>query len=287
MPKMLFVMDPIESINIKKDTTFIIMLEAQARGHEVYYCEIKDIFIKDARGHANATNITLKKSDDYYSLGKTLTAPLDYFDIIWMRKDPPFNMDYIYSTYILELVDETKTHVINHPKGIRDSNEKLYSLHFSDFTPSTIVSKNMSQLKDFMIETGGKIVVKPLDGYGGEGIFFVKEGDFNSNVILESITNFGTTFVMAQKFIENVAEGDKRIIMLNGKPLGAVLRVAAKGEFRSNFHSGGKPVKTELTDRDIEICSAVKPKLLEDKLYFVGIDIVGGYLTEVNTTSPT
>ncbi len=287
MPKMLFVMDPIESINILKDTTFVVMLEAQARGHEVYYCEIKNLFIKNARGHANATLVKLKKSDDYYTHGKTLTTHLDHFDIIWMRKDPPFNMDYIYSTYILELVDETQTHVINHPKGIRDSNEKLYSLHFSDFTPATLVTKSMEQLKIFVKEAGGQIVIKPLDGFGGEGIFVVKEGDFNSNVIIESITNFGSTYVMAQKFIENVADGDKRVIMINGEPIGSVLRVAAKGEFRSNFHSGGKPVKTELTEKDIEICNAVKPKLLEDKLYFVGIDIVGGLLTEVNTTSPT
>lgn len=287
MAKMLFVMDPIESINILKDTTFVVMLEAQKREHEVYYCEIKNLFIKDAKGHANATILNLKNSEDYFTLGKNLVAPLNEFDVVWMRKDPPFNMDYIYSTYILELVDESKTHVINHPKGIRDSNEKLYSLHFSDFTPETLVTKNMGKLKRFVKETGGQIVIKPLDGFGGEGIFVVKEGDFNSNVIIESITNFGATYVMAQKFIDNVAEGDKRVIMINGEPIGSVLRVAAKGEFRSNFHSGGKPVKTELTERDIEICNAVKPKLLEDKLYFVGIDIVGGFLTEVNTTSPT
>ena len=287
MSKMLFVMDPIDSINIIKDTTFVIMLEAQARGHEIYYSELKDLFIKDATGHSNTTKVELKNADKYFKLGKNLTSTLNDFDIVWMRKDPPFNMDYVYATYILGLVNEEKTHVINHPRGIRESNEKLYSLYFKDFIPNTLVSKNIKELKSFLKNVGGEMVVKPLDGYGGEGIFFVKEGDFNANVIIESITNFGQTYVMAQQFIKNVADGDKRIILLNGKPIGAVLRVAAKGEFRSNFHSGGKPVKANLTERDLEICEAVGPKLIEDKLYLVGIDVVGGFLTEVNTTSPT
>ena len=284
---MLFVMDPIESINIKKDTTFVIMLEAQKRGHEVYYCELKDLYIKDGRGHAASTGVELKRADDYYSKLEQSDGPLDNFDVIWMRKDPPFNMDYIYSTYILSMVDESVTHVINHPKGIRESNEKIYSLHFRDFIPPTLVTKDIERLNEFLNNTGGEMVVKPLDGYGGEGIFYVKEGDFNKGPVLESITNFGTTFVMAQKFIKDVDKGDKRIIILNGEPLGAVLRVAAKGEFRSNFHSGGHPEVTELTERDLDICRAVKPRLLEDRLSFVGIDVVGGFLTEVNTTSPT
>lgn len=284
---MLFVMDPIESINIKKDTTFVIMLEAQKRGHEVSYCELKNLFIQDGMGHTESTNVKLKRADNYFTAGKISVQMLDDFDVVWMRKDPPFNMDYIYSTYILSLVDESSTHVINHPKGIRESNEKIYSLHFSDFTPPTVVTKDIAKLNDFLDETGGEMVVKPLDGYGGEGIFYVKSDDFNKGPILESITNFGSTFVMAQQFIKDVSKGDKRIIMLNGEPIGAVLRVAAKGEFRSNFHSGGHPEVTQLTQRDLDICSAVKPRLLEDKLSFVGIDVVGGFLTEVNTTSPT
>ena len=284
---MLFVMDPIDSININKDTTFVIMLEAQKRGHEVYYCELHNLFIQDGRGYSEYTGLKLKRAENYYKTGKKYIGPLDDFDVIWMRKDPPFNMDYIYSTYILSLVDESSTHVINHPKGIRESNEKIYSLHFSNFTPPTVVTKDISKLNDFLDEVGGEMVVKPLDGYGGEGIFYVKSGDFNKGPILESITNFGSTFVMAQQFIKDVSKGDKRIIILNGEPIGAVLRVAAEGEFRSNFHSGGHPEVTELTQRDLDICGAVKAKLIEDKLSFVGIDVVGGFLTEVNTTSPT
>ena len=177
--------------------------------------------------------------------------------------------------------------MINHPAGIRESNEKMYSLNFANYIPPTLVSKDIEKLKSFLYETGNEIVVKPLDGYGGEGIFLVRADDPNLNVILENITNFGRTYVMAQKFIKEVSQGDKRVIILNGQPIGAVMRVAAKGEFRSNFHSGGHPEKTTLTERDLEICDGLRQKLMEDRLYLVGIDIVGGYLTEVNTTSPT
>ena len=284
---MLFVMDPIESININKDTTFVIMLECQARGHEIRYCELKDLFVKDSMAWADSTAVLLERESDYYSKGSTESSPLDDFDIVWMRKDPPFNMDYVYSTYILSRVDESATHVINHPAGIRESNEKMYSLNFADYIPPTLVSKDIEKLKGFLYETGNEIVVKPLDGYGGEGIFLVRADDPNLNVILENITDFGRTYVMAQKFIKEVSQGDKRVIILNGQPIGAVMRVAAKGEFRSNFHSGGHPEKTTLTERDLEICDGLRQKLMEDRLYLVGIDIVGGYLTEVNTTSPT
>ena len=287
MMRTLFVMDPIESINIKKDTTFVIMLECQARGHRVSYCELRDLFVKDSRAWADSTELKIRRKTDYYSKGETRTCPLDDFDVVWMRKDPPFNMDYVYSTYMLEMVDESRTHVINRPAGIRSSNEKMYSLNFSDYTPPTLVSKNMGKLREFLSETGGEMVVKPLDGYGGEGIFLARENDPNANVILENITDFGRTYVMAQKFIKEVSEGDKRIILLDGEPVGAVLRVAAEGEFRSNFHSGGHPEKTSLTERDIEICEGLRQKLKEDGLHLVGIDVVGGYLTEVNTTSPT
>ena len=287
MLRTLFVMDPIESINIKKDTTFVIMLECQARGHLVSYCELRNLFVKDSRAWADTTEIELRRDTDYCSKGETRTRPLDDFDVVWMRKDPPFNMDYVYSTYILEMVDQSRTRVINRPAGIRNSNEKMYSLNFSDYIPPTLVSKDMGKLREFLSETGGEMVVKPLDGYGGEGIFLARENDPNANVILENITDFGRTYVMAQKFIKEVSEGDKRIILLDGEPAGAVLRVAAKGEFRSNFHSGGHPEKTSLTERDVEICEGLRQKLKEDGLYLVGIDIVGGYLTEVNTTSPT
>ncbi|MEQ9619519.1 MAG: glutathione synthase [Deltaproteobacteria bacterium] len=286
--RMAFVMDPVGTINTEKDTTFVLMLEAQARGHEVWYLELKDIFVKNARAFGNATELTLKRGQNYYKLGATGTVEMESFDAVWMRKDPPFNQDYIYATYILSLIDEKKTKVINEPRGIRESNEKLYTLYFPEWIPESLVTKDLTQLSTFLAEVGGEIVVKPLDGHGGEGVFYVREGDRNANVILETVTDFGKRYVLAQKFIEKVSEGDKRIILLNGEPLGAVLRVPkGGGEFRCNFHSGGSAAKSDLTERDIEICEALGPKLREDGLYFVGIDVIGGYITEINTTSPT
>ncbi len=284
---MLFVMDPIESINTEKDTTFVIMLECQDREHQVYYCETADLFTRNSEGWTDATPVRLRRKSDYYTKLPPQTCPLDRFDVIWMRKDPPFNTDYIYSTYILSRVDEGRTHVINHPAGIRESNEKMYALNFAEYMSPTLVSKDIGKIKEFLEESGGEMVIKPLDGYGGEGIFLVRRNDPNLNVIIENSTGFGQIYVMAQKFITQVSEGDKRVIILNGEPLGAVMRVAAEGEFRSNFHSGGHPEKTELTERDIEICEALRKKLLDDRLYLVGVDIVGGFLTEINTTSPT
>jgi len=278
--KMAFVMDPVEIINTEKDTTFVLMLEAQARGHGVWYLELKDLFVKDDKAFCNATQITLERSESFYRLGETNILPLENFDAVWMRKDPPVNNDFLYATYILSLLDESKTKVLNNPTGIRESNEKLYSLFFPEIIPQCIVTKNIFQLQEFL--------TKPLDGHGGEGIFYVREGDRNVNVILESITKFGTEYVIGQKFIEKVSEGDKRIIILNGEPLGAVLRVPKPGgEFRSNFHSGGSPAQSDLTERDLEICEVIGPRLRKDGLYFVGIDVIGGYVTEINTTSPT
>lgn len=286
--RMAFVMDPVGTINVEKDTTYVLMLEAQAREHEVYYLELKDLYVKNAKAYGSAARISLKRGADYYKLGGSETVEMETFDAVWMRKDPPFNQDYIYATYILSLIDPGKTKVINDPRGIRESNEKLYTLYFPEWIPSSVVTKDIGQLSKFLTEAGGEIVVKPLDGHGGEGVFYVREGDRNSNVILETITNFGKQYVLAQKFIKEVSEGDKRIILLNGEPLGAVLRVPKPGgEFRCNFHSGGSPAKSELTGRDLKICKALSRRLRKDGLYFVGIDVIGGYITEINTTSPT
>ena len=286
--RMAFVMDPVETINTEKDTTYVLMLEAQSRGHEVLYLELKDLYVKNAKPYGSASRITLKRGADYYKLGKRETVEMDSFDAVWMRKDPPFNQDYIYATYILSLIDQTKTRVINDPRGIRESNEKLYTLYFPEWIPDSVVTKDIAQLNKFLTEAGGEIVVKPLDGHGGEGVFYVREGDRNSNVILETVTNFGKQYVLAQRFIKEVSEGDKRIILLNGEPLGAVLRVPKPGgEFRCNFHSGGSPARSELTGRDLNICEALGPRLRKDGLYLVGLDVIGGYITEINTTSPT
>ncbi len=285
---MAFVMDPIEAIDTKRDTTFVLMLESQARGHLVSYLELKDLYVEDGRGYGMASGISLRAAPDFFKLLERAPLPLDSFDVVWMRKDPPFNTDYIYATYILGLISPEKTVVINDPRGLKEANEKFYALNFPELIPPTVVSKDIGILKSFLTKIGGEMVVKPLDSCGGEGVFYVKEGDRNSNVILENITEGGRRYVLGQRFIKEVSEGDKRIILLNGNPLGAVLRVAKPGgEFRCNFHSGGSPVYTELTSRDIQICETLAPKLRGDGLYFVGIDVIGGYLTEVNSTSPT
>lgn len=286
--RMAFVIDPIETTNIERDTTFVLMLESQNRGHEVWYLELKDLFIENGKAWGTVSEINLKIAPDFFKFLGRATVPLEHFDVVWMRKDPPFNIDYIYALYILSLINQQKTLVVNNPKGLKESNEKFYTLSFPELVPPTVVAKDMNKLKGFLTGIGGEMVVKPLDGCGGEGVFYIKEGDRNANVILESITDGGKRFVLAQKFIKEVSQGDKRIIILNGTPLGAVLRIAKPGgEFRCNFHSGGSPAKTELTERDIEICQRIAPKLREDGLYFVGIDVIGGYLTEVNMTSPT
>ena len=286
--KMAFVMDPIGFVNTEKDTTFVLMMEAQERGHEVYYLELKDMFVKNAQAWCNAKRVTVERADIFYELWDNVTEELGSFDAVWMRKDPPVDNDFLYATYILSLIDESKTLGLNRPSGIRDSNEKLYSLYFPEFIPDTMVTKSISDLESFLDEAGGELVVKPLDGHGGEGIFYLKKGDRNVNVILESITGFERNYVIAQKFIKEVYEGDKRIILLNGEPLGAVLRVPRPGgEFRANFHSGGSAAEAEVTERDREICAGLAPRLVRDGLYFVGIDVIGGYVTEINTTSPT
>lgn len=284
---MAFVIDPIEKIDIDKDTTFVFMLEAQLRGHEVWYCELKDMYVKDGGAFAKCSRITVSRSDTHYKIVAENSSPLESFNVVWMRKDPPYNMDYIYATYILSLIDESKTSIINSPRGIRESNEKLYTLHFPDLMPPTVVTKNSARLKDFLREVGGEMVVKPLDGCGGIGIYYIKLGDKNVNVILENITKAGQEFIMAQKYVPEVSVGDKRIILLNGEPIGAVLRVADPEDFRCNFHSGGKPALTEITERDAYICERISSKLKEDGLYFVGIDVIGDFITEINTTSPT
>ncbi len=302
--KMAFVMDPIESINTERDTTLALMLEAQERKHTVFYVKPEDLRARGGEGWCEAAELKLdlpspfpsptergvgeplESMEGFYSLGEFETRPLAAMDVVWMRKDPPFNMDYIYLTHILELSEQTGTAVINRPEAIRNSNEKLTALQFPQFMPETVVSKNIGRIKEFLADKG-KIVLKPLDGFGGEGIALLEKGSDDVARTVERMTSGGSVFVMAQQFIDGVSEGDKRVIMLDGEPIGAVLRMPPEGGFICNFHSGGKPKKTELSERDLEICSALKPHLRETGIYLAGIDIVGGMLTEINCTSPT
>lgn len=281
------VMDPIGKIDIDKDTTFVLMLEAQRRGHEVFYMELGDLFIRGGTPGGRFRSVRVARANPHYELGSFQSEALSWFDVLLMRKDPPFEMNYFFATLLLSLVDERKCVVINHPKGLREANEKLYALKFPDLIPETLVTGDVGRLKEFMGELGGEMIIKPLDGCGGSGIFFLSQKDRNTNALLETATDNGRKSIMAQRYIKEIRQGDKRVIVLNGEPIGAVLRVPRDDENRGNIHVGGQCVKTDLTDRDLEICRVLSSQLREDGLYFVGLDIIGNYLTEVNVTSPT
>lgn len=281
------VMDPVEKINIDKDTTFVLMLEAQRRGHEIYFMEVDDLFVRAGTPYGRFRRLDLARATPHYQLGTPATSPLQDFDSVWMRKDPPFDMKFFFATHLLSLIDQNQCFVMNNPKGLREANEKLYALRFPEQIPQTMVSSDMERLKTFMIELGGEMIVKPLDGCGGSGVFYLNDQDRNTNSILEAATDNGRRLVMGQRYLPEIRQGDKRIIVLNGEPLGAVLRVPLESETRGNIHVGGQVVKTEVTARDKEICAALAPLLRADGLYFVGLDVIGSFLTEVNVTSPT
>jgi glutathione synthase len=281
------VMDPIEKINIDKDTTFVLLLEAQQRNHEVYYMELDDLFVRGGTPYGRSRRVHVTRGIPHYRLGEFETGALEDLDVVLMRKDPPFDMRFFFSTHLLSLVNEEKCFVMNNPRGLREANEKLYALRFPEQIPRTLVSSDMHRLKDFMAELGGEMIVKPLDGAGGTGVFYLNQQDRNTNSILEAATNNGQKLLMGQRYLPEIRQGDKRIIVLNGEPLGAVLRVPLEEETRGNIHVGGQCSRTEITPRDREICEALSPLLRQDGLYFVGLDVIGSYLTEVNVTSPT
>ena len=281
------VMDPLDKINIDRDTTFVLMLEAQQRGHELYVMEVDDLYIRGGTPHGRYKRLHLARATPHYKLGELEAGALSDFDTVWMRKDPPFDMKFFFVTHLLSLIDQTKCFVMNNPKGLREANEKLYALRFPEQIPQTLVTGDMQRLKDFMEEHGGEMIVKPLDGCGGSGVFYLNTQDRNTNAILEAATDGGRRMVMGQRYLPEIRQGDKRIIVLDGEPLGAVLRVPLETETRGNIHVGGQCVKTEVSERDREICAALAPLLSRDGLYFVGLDVIGSYLTEVNVTSPT
>ena len=283
------VMDPIHQINIKKDTSFALLLAAQARGWSLSYLEQSDLFLYQGRVHGRSRPLTVK--DDpagWFTLGEPIEAPLaDSLDVLLMRKDPPFDQEYLYSTYLLELAEADGLKVVNRPGSIRDANEKLFAAWFPQCTPPTLVSRDMGLLRRFLAEHG-RIVVKPLDGMGGSGIFRIDQGDMNTGSILETLTQRGHQTIMAQRFIPEISAGDKRILLLHGKPVDHCLaRIPAAGEARGNLAAGGRGVVQPLSERDYRIAEQVAPKLLEKGLIFVGLDVIGDYLTEVNVTSPT
>ena len=282
------VMDPIESINIKKDSSFAMMLEAQKREYALYYILQHDLFVKDGITFAQMYPVTVKDDPKgWYELGEAETRPLHELSTVINRKDPPFNMEYIYTTYLLELAETKGCLVVNRPGSVRSANEKLFTAMFPDCSPRTLVTSDMERIKAFQEELK-HIVVKPLDGMGGAMIFQVRDGDTNRNVILEAITQNGTQTVMAQEFLPDFKKGDKRILLINGKPFPHGLsRIPAEGEGRGNLAAGASSEGRDLTERELEICAKVGPTLKEMGLMFVGLDVIGDYLTEINVTSPT
>lgn len=283
-----FIMDPIQNVLIDKDTTFVFMLESQARGHEVHYLEMGDLFIERARAMGRARRIELRREyRTHFTFHEESIGPLGGFDAVFMRKDPPFDVAYLHATQLLDLAQRDGAFVMNNPAGLRAANEKLFALNFPTVIPPTLVTQDPNRIKDFLHDLGGEMIIKPVDGHGGAGIFYIHREDRNLNSLLETATHEGKDPIIAQQYLPEVRQGDKRLIVLNGTPLGCTLRVPRADEHRGNIHVGGTCIRAEVTARDREICREVGPRLRQEGLYFVGLDIIGNYLTEVNVTSPT
>ena len=282
------VMDPIESIVPSKDSTFAMMLAAQERDWKLIYLRQNDLSVQNGIALGRGTELSVADDPDHwFSLGDPWTGVLGDLDVILMRKDPPFDMEYVYTTYILELAELSGAMVVNRPASLRDINEKAYTSWFPDCVPQSLISRERDDLKAFL-EREGKIVVKPLDGMGGKSIFVVSSGDPNTNVILETLTDDGHRFALGQRFIPEISDGDKRILLIDGEAVDyALARIPAPGESRGNLVMGARGEGRELTARDREIASAVGPTLRDKGVVFAGLDVIGDYLTEINVTSPT
>jgi len=281
-------MDDIANIDQKKDSTFAMMLEAQSREWEIYTFDTADMFYQKGQIFANVRKtFVIDSENDWYSCEEQELLSLSNVDVIFMRKDPPFDMDYIYATYLLEQVEISGVMVINKPSSLRDANEKLFALNFSDYMPETLVSSNIEKLIAFIIDNE-EVVVKPLDGMGGKDIYKLNEGVENINEVLLKITNQGQRYIMAQEFLSEIKHGDKRILLVNGIPIDyALARLPAEGGFKGNLAAGAKGVGQPLTERDRYLCKKIAPMLIEKELIFVGLDVIGDYITEINVTSPT
>ncbi len=282
------VMDPIGAINPRKDSTLAMLLAAQARGWQLHYMEQADIFIRDGRAYARTRTLTVTTEPAcWHHFSSEQTIALAELDTILMRKDPPFDMQFIHTTYLLELAEAEGVVIVNKPQSLRDANEKLYTAWFPQCCPPTLVSSDMKQLRAFF-EEHGDIIIKPLEGMGGMSIFRLKRGDPNVSVALELLTGNGSHYIMAQRFIPEITRGDKRILLVDGEPVPyALARIPAAGETRGNLAAGGHGEGVALTERDYWICQQVKATLQAKGLIFVGLDVIGDYLTEINVTSPT
>jgi len=281
-------MDPIDTLNVAKDTSLALIHAAQRRGWEVNYFQQSDMYLEDDRVYVDMARLTINiESKQWFELGEPVHEALDSLDVVLMRKDPPFDMDYIYSTYLLERAADRGTLVVNNPKSLRDCNEKLFATKFPQCCPPLLVSSSLEKLRSFH-RARTDVIFKPLDGMGGSAIFRAKPDEHNLSVMLESLTDYGKHPIMAQKYLPEIIDGDKRILLINGEPVPySLARIPAAGETRGNLAAGGRGEVRPLTDRDRWIAQQVGPELRARGLYFVGLDVIGDYLTEINVTSPT
>ncbi len=296
MLKLAFIIDPIAKLDPSHDTSVALMEAAQLLGHQVWITQANSLSVVASKAWATLESVQLQKVDlvagrwvvksPWYQLGDRIFAPLETMDAVFMRTDPPVDALYLYATYILDYIDKAKTLVVNNPQGLRAANEKMYALQFTGSIPETIVSPDKQVIREFM-QAKGAAILKPLGNKAGEGILYLEPSDRNFNSIVELSTLQGRIPVMVQTFLAAAKQGDKRIILLDGRPIGALNRLSSGNEFRNNMAAGGTVATTEITEREQAICAELAPKLQADGLYFVGIDVIGGYLTEVNVTSPT
>jgi glutathione synthase len=287
--RFVFVMDTLDRVHPQKDTSFAFIRAAQRRGHESYHCLTRDLYASGGDVFASTHPVRILDEAPHIALvreqGRTLLRIADT-DAVFIRTDPPFDQAYLYATLLLEHA-RGKTLIVNDPRGLRDANEKLYAMNFPEWTPKTIVTADRDQIHAFVAQVGGLAVIKPLDSAGGSGVIQLRHDDKNVRAIVDLLTVEGTRIAMVQSFLPAVSIGDKRVLLLDGEPLGAILRVPRADDIRSNIHAGGSVVPTELTARELELVRAIAPRLRQDGLYFVGLDVIGEHLTEVNVTSPT
>lgn len=284
--KQLFVMDPLDRINVSGDSTYMLMLEACRRGHKVAWCTPNDMFVLDGCTYARISFCMVTEEEPFFIVEPQKEESLGIFDVVWMRKDPPFDMDYIFSTYMLDLVPKN-TLVLNDPRSIRNANEKMFALEFPQFCPRTLITREIERARAFAKEEKAKVVIKPWDGNGGRGVLVSHYEDPNFRSMLEILTDEERQYIIVQQYIPEVVQGDKRIILIEGEPVGWMARVPQPGDHRGNMHVGATVASFTLTEKDREICRVLGPRLKELGLLFVGIDIIGEYLTEINVTSPT
>jgi glutathione synthase len=282
------IMDDIATIKPYKDSTFAMLLEIQRRNWQIQYITLSDLYMVDEQVFARSCLLEIAdNNDNWYSKGSEVNINLAELDVILMRKDPPFNMEYIYATYMLDHVQQNGTLVVNHPQALRDANEKMFTSHFPQCIPPMLISRNAKQIKDF-VNHHQTAIIKPLGAMGGASIFKMNAGDANINVIIETLTQSGENYAMIQQFVPQISEGDKRILLIDGEPVPyALARIPTGDEFRGNIAAGGKGVGQPLSERDYWICQQIGETLKQKGLIFVGIDVIGDYLTEINVTSPT